>query len=237
MPNSSRTIADDLKRTFGDACILPDDARYDGARTGFFGGFDRRPAALVRARDAGQVARVVAFARDAGVELAVRSGGHSSAGHNSSDGGIVLDLREMSAIDIDAASRFAWAETGATTGAFTKAAAEHGLVVGFGDTGSVGIGGITLGGGIGFLVRKHGLTVDSLLAAEVVTADGRLVYTDAASAAGPVLGDPWRWRQLRRRHPAEIPPPRSAGLHRRHAVPSGDGGERRPVCRSRPGGA
>ena len=92
MPNSSRTIADDLKRTFGDACILPDDARYDGARTGFFGGFDRRPAAIVRARDAGQVARVVAFARDGGRRACRAERRPQLGGPQRSEGGIVLDL-------------------------------------------------------------------------------------------------------------------------------------------------
>jgi FAD/FMN-containing dehydrogenase len=146
-----------------------------------FGGVDKKPAAIVRPRDAAEVVRVIDAARDAGVELAVRGGGHSFAGHHSSDRGIVLDLRDMNVIEIDATSRTAWAETGATTGAFTKAAGEDGLVVGFGDTGSVGIGGITLGGGVGFLARKYGLTIDSLLAAEVVTADGRQLYTDATT--------------------------------------------------------
>jgi FAD/FMN-containing dehydrogenase len=179
MPKNS--ITDALKRTFGDACILPDDGGYDAVRTGYLGGFDKKPAAIVRPRDAEAVSRVVGFAREAGLELAVRGGGHSFAGHSSTDGGIVLDLKEMNRIDIDAPSRTAWAETGATTGAFTKAAGEHGLAVGFGDAGSVGIGGITLGGGVGFLVRKHGLTIDSLLAAEVVTADGKMIRTDATS--------------------------------------------------------
>ena len=205
MPNNS--IADGVRRAFGAACIVPGDAGYDAARTGYLGGFDKKPAAIVRPRDAGEIARVVGLAREVGVELAVRGGGHSFAGHSSSDGGFVLDLREMNAIDIDAASRTAWAETGATTGEFTRAAGEYGLAVGFGDAGSVGIGGITLGGGVGFLVRKHGLTIDSLLAAEVVTADGEDDPRRRGLGAGPVLGDPWRRRQLRRGHPAQIPPP------------------------------
>ncbi|HKG57907.1 MAG TPA: FAD-binding oxidoreductase, partial [Candidatus Limnocylindrales bacterium] len=114
-------------------------------------------------------------------ELAVRSGGHNTAGHGSTDGGIVIDLRDMKAIDIDVAGRTAWVETGATAAEVTNATGEHGLAVGFGDTGSVGVGGITLGGGIGYLVRKHGLTIDSLLAAEVVTADGSILHVDAES--------------------------------------------------------
>jgi len=91
----------------------------------------------------------------------------------------VLDLSEMKALEIDPEGRTAWAETGLTAAEFTTAAGAYGLATGFGDTGSVGIGGITLGGGVGFLVRKHGLTIDSLLAADVVTADGQLLHTDA----------------------------------------------------------
>jgi FAD/FMN-containing dehydrogenase len=121
----------------------------------------------------------VTLARESKVELAVRSGGHSNAGHSSTDGGIVLDLSAMKALDIDVAGGTAWAQTSLTASELTTAAAQHGLAVGFGDTGSVGIGGITLGGGIGYLVRKHGLTIDNLLATELVTADGQLVHTDA----------------------------------------------------------
>ncbi|HET6748439.1 MAG TPA: FAD-dependent oxidoreductase, partial [Actinomycetes bacterium] len=159
--------------------ITPDDAVYDQARTVFYGGIDRRPAAVVRPTDAKEVAQVVLFAREHGLELAVRSGGHSVARHGVTEGGIVLDLRDMRALEIDPERRTAWAETGLTAGEYTTAAHAHGLATGFGDTASVGIGGITLGGGIGFLVRKHGLTIDQLLAAEVVTADGHLLQVDA----------------------------------------------------------
>jgi FAD/FMN-containing dehydrogenase len=124
---------------------------------------------------------VVGLARETRLELAVRSGGHSVAAHGVTEGGIVLDLSDMRGLEIDPERRVAWAETGLTAGDYTAAAATHGLATGFGDTGSVGIGGITLGGGVGFLVRKHGLTIDDLLAAEVVTADGELLRVDAES--------------------------------------------------------
>jgi FAD/FMN-containing dehydrogenase len=156
-----------------------EDPEYDEARSLFYGGFDRRPEAIVQVADEGDVSRVISLARDSGLELAVRSGGHSLAGHSVSDGGIVLDLSDMKGLDIDPQARTAWAQTGLTAAEYTVAAAAHGLGTGFGDTGSVGIGGITLGGGIGYLVRKHGLTVDDLLAADVVTADGRLLRVDA----------------------------------------------------------
>jgi FAD/FMN-containing dehydrogenase len=159
--------------------ITADDVEYDKARTLFYGGFDRRPAAIVRVLDASDVASVLSLAQRTGLPLAVRSGGHSVAGHSVCDDGIVLDLSAMRALDIDVEQRTAWAETGMTAGEFTAAAGAHGLAIGFGDTGSVGIGGITLGGGVGYLARKYGLTIDSLLAADIVTADGRLRRVDA----------------------------------------------------------
>jgi FAD/FMN-containing dehydrogenase len=170
-----------LRSVFGDRMITPRDAAYAAARTVFYGRIDRRPALIIRARSAADVTRVVALARDSGLPLAVRSGGHSLAGDGVSDGGIVLDLSGMKALEFDVARGTAWAETGLTAREYTTAAGDLGLATGFGDTGSVGIGGITLGGGIGYLVRKHGLTIDDLLGAEIVTADGRLLCIDAAT--------------------------------------------------------
>jgi hypothetical protein len=167
-----------LRDAFSGPVIGPDDPGYHAARTVVYGGFDRRPAVIIRPADANEVAGVVSVARETGLELAVRSGGHSGAGHSVSDGGIVLDVSEMKGLDIDAEERTAWAGAGLTAAEFTTAAGAHGLAVGFGDAGTVGLGGITLGGGVGFLVRKHGLTIDSLLAAEVVTADGRILQVD-----------------------------------------------------------
>jgi FAD binding domain/Berberine and berberine like len=156
-----------------------DDVEYDKARTSFYGGFDRRPAAIVRVANADDVSRVISFARETGTEFVVRSGGHGVAGYAQPDGGIVLDLKDMRAMEIDPVGRTAWAETGLTAIEYTAAADAHGLATGFGDTGSVGIGGITLGGGVGYLVRKYGLTIDDLLAAEVVTAGGKLLRVDS----------------------------------------------------------
>jgi FAD/FMN-containing dehydrogenase len=161
--------------------IAPDDPDYDEARAVFYGGLDKRPAAIVRVASDADVARVIAEARGTGLELAVRSGGHSVAGHSTTEGGLVLDLSQMRALEIDTESRTAWAESGVTAGEYSNAAAEHGLATGFGDSPSVGIGGITLGGGVGFLVRKFGLTVDALLAADVVTAAGEILRVDESS--------------------------------------------------------
>ena len=175
---TSRHSLDSLAQVKG-RVITPEDPTYDQARSVFYGGIDKRPTAIVRVSDVADVRRAIATARDEGYELAVRSGGHSIVGHSTTDGGIVIDLRAMSKIDVDPDARTAWVETGANAIQVTEALAKHGLVVGFGDSGSVGVGGITLGGGIGFLVRKLGLTIDSLVAAEVVTADGRHLRADA----------------------------------------------------------
>jgi FAD/FMN-containing dehydrogenase len=173
----------EMRRTVNGAVLAPGDAGYDAARAVFYGGIDRRPAVIVRAGDATDVSAVVALARRTGLELAIRSGGHSLAGHGVCDGGIVLDVSPMRAIQIDADRRTAWAEAGLTAGEYSAAADAYGLATGFGDSGSVGIGGITLGGGIGYLVRKHGLTIDDLLAAEIVTADGDVIRADADNNA------------------------------------------------------
>ncbi len=168
----------ELRALFNGKVIAPDDPRYEEARTVFYGGVDKYPAAIVRAADAGDVSRLVSLAREHGFELAIRSGGHSSAGHCTSDGGIVLDLSAMKDLQINVQDKTAWAEAGLTAGEYVAQTAAHGLTTGFGDTGTVGLGGITLGGGVGYLVRKHGLTIDNLLATEVVTADGQLLHVD-----------------------------------------------------------
>ena len=159
--------------------IGPDDDDYESARQVMFGGIDRHPAVIVRVGTVDDIRRVIELARETGLELAIRSGGHSAKGDSTTEGGIVLDLHDMTAIDIDARTKTAWAEAGNSALAVTQAGAEHGLAIGFGDTGSVGIGGITLGGGVGYLGRLHGLTIDNLLAADIVTADGRLLRADA----------------------------------------------------------
>lgn len=167
-----------LRKMIKGRVIAPGEAEFDPARATFYGGIDRRPAAIARVRDVEDILATLAFARETGLELAVRSGGHSAAGHCVTDGGIVLDLANLKSLAIDPVARTAWAESGLTAGEVTAAAEAHNLAIGFGDTGSVGIGGITLGGGVGYLVRKHGLTIDNLLAAELVTADGRLRRVD-----------------------------------------------------------
>lgn len=171
----------ELRSSIHGRVIAPGDAEYDQARAVFYGGFDRRPAVIVKVADTADVIKVIALARQTGSELAVRSGGHSNAGHSVTEGGIVLDLSNMRDLHIDVEGQTAWVEPGLTAGEYTTATNAHGLVTGFGDTGSVGIGGLTLGGGVGYLVRKYGLTIDDLLAAEVVTAEGELLHVNSES--------------------------------------------------------
>lgn len=158
--------------------IEPSDQRYHASRDVFYQEFNQmQPLAIVRVADASDVSAVIRFVGDSGVGLTVRAGGHSVLGHSSSDGGLVLDLTALKDLDIDLEDRSAWAGGGLLAGEYTDKVAEHGLVTGFGDTPSVGIAGLTLGGGVGFLHRKYGLTIDSLMGAEIVTADGEVRVT------------------------------------------------------------
>lgn len=179
MTTVESTAVDELRARLRGRVVEPSDPDYDALRVITLGGVDPRPALVVRPAEDADVAAAVSFARDRGLPLAVRSGGHSGAGHGTVDGGLVVDLRDLRAVDVDVEARTAWVGAGATAGEVTAATAAHGLAVGFGDTGSVGVGGITLGGGVGYLSRSRGLTVDNLLAADVVLADGRVVRADA----------------------------------------------------------
>jgi FAD/FMN-containing dehydrogenase len=161
-------------RVSGDV-ILSTDPRYDEARRVHNITVDRRPLAIVRATNARDVAEAVTYARVNGVPLAVRSGGHSVAKHSMIDDAIIVDLSEMKAVAIDPAAGTARVQAGATSGDIIGPAGAHGLALSTGDTSSVGIGGLATGGGVGFLARTHGLTIDSLLSAQVVTAAGEIV--------------------------------------------------------------
>src|SRR3954447_24396969 len=162
-----------FEATLHGSMILPGSPDYDVARQVHSAINDRRPALIVRAADAHDVAKTVVLARESGLTLSVRGGGHSLAGYGTNDGGIVLDLGGMKGLHIDPDRKVAWAQPGLTAGEYTNAVAAHGLATPFGDTGSVGISGLTLGGGIGWLARKYGLAIDALQAVEIVTADGR----------------------------------------------------------------
>jgi hypothetical protein len=179
MPTALTPDLEALRSTIRGSVIAPTDDRYDTVRQLFMASYDRHPAAVVEVSDAADAARAVDFARDSGLPLAVRSGGHGAGGFASVEGGIVIDVRQLRSIDIDVEGRTVWVGAGVTAGELTAATVEHGLATGFGDTGSVGISGITLGGGVGYLSRKHGMTIDNLLAVELVTADGQVLEVDA----------------------------------------------------------
>jgi FAD/FMN-containing dehydrogenase len=155
--------------------IGPDDEGYDEARKVFNAMFDRRPRVIVRPADAAGVAAAVNFARDNGLDLAVRGGGHSVPGFGTVDDGVVIDLSSMRAVQVDPANRLARAQGGATWGDFNAATGEYGLATTGGVVSTTGVGGLTLGGGIGYLTRGFGLSCDNLVSAEVVTADGSAV--------------------------------------------------------------
>lgn len=145
---------------------------------------DRRPSAIVKVLTAEDVSSTVNFARERGLPLTVRSGGHSLAQFGVADGAIGIDLSEMKRVQIDPVEQIARVQGGATSFDVATAAQVHGLALTTGDTQSVGIGGLTTGGGVGFMVRKYGLTIDSLLSAQVVLADGRIVTASADEHPG-----------------------------------------------------
>ncbi|HZM72433.1 MAG TPA: FAD-binding oxidoreductase [Candidatus Polarisedimenticolia bacterium] len=165
--------ASGLGRAFRGQVITPDALDYDRARKVFNASVDRHPALIVRPTDADDVALVVTHAQERGLPLIVRAGGHSLGGLSTGDGALILDLSAMRAVELDASGQTAWADAGILAGEYTAASHAQGFVTPFGDTASVGVAGLTLGGGVGWLVRKHGMTIDSLLAVEIVTADGR----------------------------------------------------------------
>ena len=170
-PRTLETLSEQLRGEL----ITPEHADYDQARRIWNGMFDRRPVAVARVQGAADVVAVVDHARETGTELAVRGGGHSSAGYSTCDGGIVLDFSRMKGVWVDADAKVARAQAGALWGDLDRETQAHGLALPGGQISHTGIAGLTLGGGIGWLSRQHGLTIDNLLSVDLVTADGRLV--------------------------------------------------------------
>jgi FAD/FMN-containing dehydrogenase len=159
--------------------VRPSDADYDQVRAIWNGAHDRYPALIAQCAGVADVMRALEFARSEELRVAVRSGGHSIPGHSSVDGGIVIDLSPMQGIRVDPQRRTVRAEAGVTWAGLDHETQAFGLATTGGLVSSTGIAGLTLGGGIGWLMRKHGLAADNLLSADVVTADGRLVHASA----------------------------------------------------------
>jgi FAD/FMN-containing dehydrogenase len=162
-----------LRSTLHGGLALPGDHAHDDARTIWNAMVDRRPSLVIRAADASDISQSVSLAREHGAVLSVRGGGHQIAGYAVNDGGILLDLSQMRSVRVDPAARCAQVGPGATLGDFDRCAQSFGLATPTGVNSTTGIAGLTLGGGFGWITRKFGMTIDNLLSAEVVTADGQ----------------------------------------------------------------
>jgi FAD/FMN-containing dehydrogenase len=159
--------------------VRPEDPDYDEARSIWNGVHDARPALIARCADAEDVRHAIGFAQSEGLDVAVRGGGHSIPGFSTVDDGIVIDLSPMKGVEVDAEARTAISQGGVVWNEFDAATREHGLAVTGGLVSTTGVAGFTLGGGVGWLMRKHGLACDNLRSAEVVTADGQILTAGA----------------------------------------------------------
>src|SRR6266498_719589 len=168
-----------FRASFRGELVLPSEEAYERARRVWNGAIDKRPAVIARCSGVVDVVRAVEFGREHDLLVAVRGGGHNVAGHGTCDGGIVMDLSPMRGISLDLARRTIRVQAGATWGDVDHEAQAFGLATTGGLISTTGIAGFTLGGGIGWLMRKHGLTCDNLIGADVVTADGELVRASA----------------------------------------------------------
>jgi FAD/FMN-containing dehydrogenase len=178
---SNRTLIAELAEQVSGAVLGPEDAAYDAARAVHNGLIDREPALIVRCQTTKDVVAAVLFARRVGLEVSIRGGGHNVAGRAVTDGGVMIDLAEMKRVEIDPDAATAKAEGGVIWAELNEAAAGYGLAVTGGVISTTGIAGLTLGGGLGWLMSKHGLAADNLIGVELVTADGDVLQVDAAS--------------------------------------------------------
>ncbi|HKP63852.1 MAG TPA: FAD-binding protein [Polyangiales bacterium] len=174
---ATRTAA--LRADVAGEVLAPDDPGYEQRRKVWNGDFDCRPAMIVRASCVEDVVVALAFARANGFEITVRGCGHSFSGQSVADGALMIDLRRMDRVSVDPEARRARVQGGANWSQVDRAAQAHGLAVTAGQVSHTGVAGLTLGGGLGYLMRAHGLTIDHLVSAEVVTADGRVVRASA----------------------------------------------------------
>jgi len=179
MTKLQKADIDDFKAHFRGDTLVPGDAGYDEARQIWNAMIDRRPALIARAESPEDVIKAVKFARKHELIVSVRGGGHNIAGNAVCDGGLMIDLSPMKRVKVDPGARLAEVEPGCTLADFDAAAQAHGLAAPLGINSTTGVAGLTLGGGFGWLSRKYGMTIDNLLAVEIVTADGRQVRASA----------------------------------------------------------
>jgi FAD/FMN-containing dehydrogenase len=180
VPSLSPERISDFSARFRGDVIHPKSATYDAARSVWNGMIDRRPACIARCKSVEDVQNAIRFARDENLPIAIRGGGHNAAGLAVVDDGMVIDLSDMRDVVVDPARRTARAGGGVTWGEFDAATAAHGLATTGGAVSTTGIAGLTLGGGLGWLMRSYGMTCDNLIGADVVTADGELVRASAS---------------------------------------------------------
>ena len=188
MVDFAEQVVADFAASLEGRLIRPGDAGYDEARKVWNGMIDRYPAFIAEVAGPQDVVKAVAFARENGLQLAVRGGGHNVAGHGTTDGGLVIDLRRLKQIAVDPVRRVARAGGGVTIGELDAATQKYGLAAAMGVVSATGIAGLTLGGGFGWLSHKYGLAADNLIGAEVVTADGRIVRAGAEENADLLWG-------------------------------------------------
>lgn len=175
MPTVDKAKMEELKSKVSGHIVLPEDREYDEVREIWNAMIDRRPSVIVQCQGADDVVPALAFARENGLEIAIRGAGHNIAGNGICDDGVMIDLSTMKNVRVDSANRRAYVQPGATLGDLDAAVQVHGLATPLGINSTTGIAGLTLGGGFGWLTRKYGMTVDNLVSVDMVTVDGNRV--------------------------------------------------------------
>ena len=175
MTNIPNETTEKLRSTVKGQIVLPGDPNYDEVREIWNAMIDRQPAVIIQCAEADDVPHAIAFARENGLEISIRGAGHNIAGNAVCEGGLMIDFSTMKNVRVDVEKKHAYVEPGATLADFDEAVQKHGLATPVGINSTTGISGLTLGGGFGWLTRKYGMTIDNLLSADVITADGKKI--------------------------------------------------------------